>query len=249
MLLAVDIGNTNTSFGLFSGKRLVRRFDIPTRSKSGFLQLKKRLDRKVVDGAIICSVVPAAARKLEGDLIKILAIRPNIIGRDIKVSVKNLYRKPHQVGQDRLVNAYAGIRLYGAPLIVVDFGTAITFDAVSAKKEYLGGMILPGLEISLDCLAERAALLPRIKLKAPQEFIGRDTRNSMLSGIVYGFAALCDNLVPAIKTKIGKKAKCIGTGGGVNLVGSYCHKIDRIDLDLTLKGLNLIYLNQQKKKH
>jgi type III pantothenate kinase len=124
---------------------------------------------------------------------------------------------------------------------VVDFGTAITFDVISKHKEYLGGMILPGLEISLAVLAERTALLPKIKLNKPKEFIGRDTRNSMLSGIVYGFAALTDNLAKRIKNRIGQSAKVIATGGNIHLIGKYCKKIDKIDRDLTLKGLNLIY--------
>jgi len=245
MLLAVDIGNTNITIWLFTGKRLVQKFNIPTQTKSFFSILKKKIRKNNINDAIICSVVPEVTKIIEKDLKKDLCLRPKIVGRDIKVKIKNLYRKPFQVGQDRLVNAYAASRLYGAPLIVVDFGTAITFDVVSAKKEYLGGMILPGLEISLKCLAERAALLPSIKLQSPKEFIGRDTQNSMLSGIVYGFAALSDNLIPKIKSKIGKQAKAIGTGGGIKLVGRYCRKIDKTDLDLTLKGLNLIYLNQQ----
>jgi type III pantothenate kinase len=157
------------------------------------------------------------------------------------VPIKNLYRKPKQVGQDRLVNAYAGVILYGAPLIVVDFGTAITFDAVSKNKEYLGGMILPGLDISLHSLAERTALLPKIKLNKPKEFIGRDTKDSILSGVVYGFAALTDDLTQRIKNRIGKSAKVIGTGGNIKLIRRYCRNIDKVDRDLTLKGLNLIY--------
>ena len=154
--------------------------------------------------------------------------------------IRNLYRKPKQVGQDRLVNAYAASALYGAPLIVIDFGTAITFDIISKNKEYLGGMILPGLGISLEALHERTALLPKIKLSKPQEFIGRDTRNSMLSGIIYGFAALTDDLTNRIKKKIGKNVLVIGTGGNINLIGRYCRKIDRIDPDLTLKGIALL---------
>jgi type III pantothenate kinase len=164
------------------------------------------------------------------------------------VPIKNLYRKPYQVGQDRLVNAYAGLKLYGAPLIVVDFGTAVTFDVVSRNNEYLGGMILPGLGISLDVLADRAALLPNIKLDKPKEFIGRDTKNSMLSGIVYGFAALTDYLAARIKNKIGKNAKVIGTGGDIGLASKYCEGINKIDKDLIQKGLNLIYIERHTIK-
>jgi len=181
---------------------------------------------------------------MEKELRKLLGKQPYIIGKGIKAPIKNLYRRPKQVGQDRLVNAYAGIKLYGAPLIAVDFGTAVTFDVVSGNKEYLGGMILPGLTISLDALNQRTALLPKIKLEEPKEFIGRDTKSSMLSGIVYGFAALTDDLVIRIKKKIGKDATVISTGGNIGLIGKYCRQIDKVDRDLTLKGLNLLYINR-----
>jgi type III pantothenate kinase len=238
-LLTVDIGNTNINFGVFQGNKIRKRFYIPTKSYS-LTKLRENLGKLNLDDTIICSVVPASTRILEKDFKRIFNKRPYIIGKDIRVPIKNLYRKPRQVGQDRLVNTYAGVSLYGAPLIVVDFGTAVTFDAVSKNKEYLGGMILPGLSISLDALSERTALLPKIKLAKPREFIGRDTKNSILSGIVYGFAALTDDLAVRIKNKIGKRAKVIGTGGNIGLIGKYCKRINKIDKDLTLKGLNLI---------
>lgn len=241
MLLAIDIGNTNINLGLFKGKRLIRRYSIPTKEKKYYAYLKKIFIHRKINDAIICSVVPDASKILEKDLKRLLGKRAYIIGKNIKVPIVNLYRKPQQVGQDRLVNAYVGIKLYGAPLIVVDFGTAVTFDVISKNREYLGGMILPGLEISLDALAQRTALLPKIKLEKPKEFIGRDTKNSMLSGIVYGFASLTDNLAIRIKKKIGKNAKVIGTGGDIKLISRYCKQLDKIDRDLTLKGLNLIY--------
>lgn len=247
MLLAIDIGNTNISFGVFGGNQITRRFNIPTKDYR-LKRLKRNLGQVNIDDSIICSVVPWASKILVQDLKRFLGKPPYIIGKDIVVPIKNLYRKPRQVGQDRLVNAYAGIKLYSAPLIVVDFGTAVTFDVISKKKEYLGGMILPGLEISLDTLAERTALLPRIKLESPREFMGRDTKNSMLSGIVYGFAALTDDLTVRIKKKIGKNAKVLGTGGNIDLIGRYCQQLDRIDKDLTLKGLNLIYQDYNTKR-
>ncbi len=242
MLLAVDIGNTNISFGIFKGNRIIKRFNIPTKGYTP-KKLERKLGKADTDDVIICSVVPKTCKILEEGLQRLSGKRPYIIGKDIKAPIKNLYRKPRQVGQDRLVNAYAGAILYGAPLIVVDFGTAITFDVISKRKEYLGGMILPGLQISLDALAERTALLPEIKLNKPKEFIGRDTQNSMLSGIVYGFASLTDGLAKRIKEKIGKNALVIGTGGNISLIGKYCKALDKIDKDLTLKGLNLIYNN------
>ncbi len=197
-----------------------------------------------IDGVIISSVVPAATASLKTDFKKIFpGLVPLVAGQNVRVPIKNLYRNPAQVGQDRLVNAYAAVMLYAAPAVVVDFGTAITFDVISPKGAYIGGMILPGLGISLDALAVRTALLPKVTLHRPPEFIGRDTRSSMLSGVVYGFAALTDELVMRIKEKIGRKAKVIGTGGHIGLIGRYCRRIDIIDPDLTLQGLNLIYRN------
>lgn len=239
MLLAIDIGNTNINFGIFQGNKIKKRFIIPTRGYS-LKKLNKKLGKINIENAIICNVVPEAARILKKDLRKLSGKTPYIIGKDIKAPIKNLYRKPEQVGADRLVNAYAGVTFYGSPLIVVDFGTAITFDIISKDKQYLGGMIFPGLKISLDALFQRTALLPKIHLEKPKELIGRDTKESMLSGIVYGVAALVDDLSNRIKKKVGKEALVIGTGGDINLISGYCKKFDRIDKDLTLKGLNLI---------
>ncbi len=237
MLLTVDIGNTNINMGLFEGRQLVRRYTISTKTKQYSLVLKRIFSKNKIKDAIICSVVPSATKHLGKNIKRLLGKTPYILGKNIRVPIKNLYRKPKQVGQDRLANAYAGIKFYGAPLIVVDFGTAITFDVVSKKKEYLGGMILPGLEISLDILAQRTALLPKVKLSSPKEFIGRETKDSILSGIVFGFAALTDELVMRIKQRIGKRAKVIGTGGNIGLISNYCKHLDKIDKNLTLKGL------------
>lgn len=239
MLLAIDIGNTNTNFGVFKENRLKKRFFLPT----GALhtkQLRHFLAKAKTDSSIICSVVPQATKILEKAIMQAFHYRPLILGKNINASIKNLYRYPRQVGQDRLVNAYAAVKLYPAPLIVVDFGTATTFDIISDKKEYLGGMILPGLQLSLDALFQYTALLPKLKLTNPKEFIGRDTKSSMLSGIVYGLAALTDGLSKKIKHKIGNQAQVIGTGGNISLMARYCRCLNQIDADLTLKGLNLI---------
>ncbi|MFH1397424.1 MAG: type III pantothenate kinase, partial [Candidatus Omnitrophota bacterium] len=155
--------------------------------------------------------------------------------------IKNHYQFPEEVGQDRLVNAFAAIKLYGYPAIVVDFGTAITFDVISKKKEYLGGMILPGLETSLRSLAEKTALLPKIGLSAPpKNIIGKNTRDSMLSGVIFGFAILTDGLIKKLKQKLGKNTKVIGTGGNIKFILRHCQELKSIDINLTLKGLNLI---------
>ena len=240
MLLAVDIGNTNISIGIFKDKRLLKHYFIPTKQKNYFSGFKRIVDKYKVNDALICSVVPKVTSMAARDLKRLTGKQPYIIGKEIEVPIKNCYRNPKEAGQDRLVNAYAGIKLYGAPLIIVDFGTAITFDLVSKKKEYLGGMILPGLSVSLEALNQGTALLPKIKLQAPKEFIGRDTKNSMLSGIIYGFAALADALIRKIKKEIGKRAKVVGTGGNIKMISEFCASIDKIDPLLTLKGINLL---------
>lgn len=241
MLLAVDIGNTNISFAVFKKGAIIKKFNIPTKKYSAKL-LKTNLGKVRIVKCLICSVVPKVTGLLVRDIRKLLGVDAYIIGKGLKVPIKNLYRRPYQVGQDRLVNAYAGVMLFGGPLILIDFGTAVTFDVVSKRREYLGGMILPGLQISLDALNERTALLPKIKLNKPKELIGRDTENSMLSGIVYGLACLSDDLVKRIKLKIGKAARVIATGGNIHLIKRYCSNIDIVDGDLTLKGLRLISL-------
>jgi type III pantothenate kinase len=167
--------------------------------------------------------------------------RPYVVGIDIRVPVKNRYRRPRSLGQDRLVGAWAGLRMFGSPVIVVDCGTAITVEVISGSKEYLGGMIIPGIRMSLASLHEKTELLPRISLDEPVEFIGRDTRSCMLSGAVYGSAALIDGLVEKIKARIGKNARVIGTGGDTAFMKKYCSVFDAIEPDLVLKGLLLLH--------
>ncbi len=239
MLLAVNIGNTNINFGVFEGIKLVKKFSIPSQRYT-IKRLKGFLGRINVDTCIICSVAPKSTVILEKDFKRYFGLNPYILGKNVEAPIKNNYRNPKQLGQDRVVNAYAGAMLFGAPLIVIDFGTAITFDIVSGQKEYLGGMILPGLSTSLNALSQKTALLPEVPLERPKEFIGRDTKTCMLSGIVYGFAALTDGLIEKIHNKFGKKIKVVGTGGNINFIAKYCNKIDKIDVDLTIKGLKLI---------
>jgi type III pantothenate kinase len=241
-LLAVDIGNTNITLGLFRGRALSRVFNIPT-AQYCLGKLKKTLGNAAVEDAIICSVVPVVTGKLAKEILKITGKRPYIIGKDITVPIKNLYRNPKQVGQDRLVNAYAATRLYNTPLIAIDFGTAVTFDIITRKKEYSGGMIIPGLRISLEALNRHTALLPKVKLEPPAEFIGKDTKTSMLSGIVFGFASLVKGLVEDIKERVGKGATVVLTGGNSRFIAGYLAGGLKLEPDLTLKGLNLIYEN------
>jgi len=244
MLLAIDIGNTTIACGVFLKGRLVKRISIPTdtRKSVNYYGRYFRSKFKNMDDVIICSVVPKMTGILAKAIKQTFSKKPIIIGKDIIVPVKNLYRNPRQVGQDRLVNAYAGLKLYGSPLIVVDFGTAVTFDVVSKRGEYLGGVIAPGLRTSLSALAEHAALLPSVELSKPKEIIGRDTKESMLSGVVYGMGCLADGLILKLKVKMGKSTKVISTGGDIALVKQHSRRIDCMDRNLTLKGLQLLYL-------
>lgn len=238
MLLAIDIGNTTMAFGIFEGKRLKSSWKISTRNIFSKSKVLKPL--KDIDGVIISSVVPKATPIIKKLIKNRLRIEPLILGENIKAPIKNLYRNPRQVGQDRLVNAVAASELFGAPIIVVDFGTAITFDVISKRKEYLGGIIVPGIEISLEALSTKAALLPHIKLSLPKEFLGKDTVSSMKSGIFYGFGSLCDCLVEKLKAKFGEQL-VIATGGHSHLIAKFCKSIDKVKSDLTLQGLRIIY--------
>jgi type III pantothenate kinase len=246
MLLAIDIGNTNISCGLFQKKRMIKRFSFSTQQAQYYLSLKKNLGKIIPQAVLVSSVVPKATTRLELALRFLKVKNILILGKNVAVPIKNRYQYPKQVGQDRLVSAFAAVKLHGAPAIVVDFGTAVTFDAISPKGEYLGGLILPGLEISLIALAEKTALLPKIKLSAPKGLIGRSTKNSILNGMVYGFAGLSDTLIDKLKSKLNKDTKVIATGGNIKFIAKYCRNFDLIDINLTLKGLNLIYLLSKK---
>ena len=242
MLLAIDIGNTNIHNGIFNGRVLVKDFRISTYSGELTLVYTKKLRPylKKIDLIVVASVVPEVLKRVEKILHKIFNKKVIVIGRDIDSGVKNLYTKPQQVGQDRLVNARAAYELYGGECIIVDFGTAITIDIVNKHKEYLGGVIACGPGLSLWALSEKTALLPKVNMKKPRRFLGKETRESMVIGAVYGFSSLCDGLVAKLKKRYCKFPKVIATGGFSRLIGPYCESVDRIDPNLTLKGLELI---------
>ena len=245
-LLAIDIGNTNITAGLFKGKTLSGRTKIPTCSYSSYIRRMRplikgsALEISDVKEAIISSVVPLALARLIVELRRMSpAISITILGRNKIVPIKNLYKVKKEVGQDRLVNAYAAKMLYGAPAVVIDFGTAITFDVISRRGDYLGGLILPGIELSLCSLYRSTALLPKVELKDSRSIIGKDTVNSMRGGILFGFGAMSDGLVSRYKKMLGKDTRVIATGGNAKLIKKYARSIRIIDEDLTLKGLYL----------
>lgn len=249
MLLALDVGNTSITVGAFRGERLVSRGRIPTQEPrvERYARALRRFLRTLgappgkVEAVILSSVVPRATAALRPALRGLVRPAPVVVGETLQAPVINRYRVPRQVGQDRLVNAAAASFLYGGPAIVVDFGTALTLDLVTRRREYLGGLIVPGLEIALEALASRTALLPRLKLTPPSEFLGRDTRSSMLSGLFHGYGALCDGLVAAMKRRHAPAAKVIATGGYAGIIAPFCRSIRIVNPDLTLQGLRLIY--------
>ncbi len=241
MILAVDIGNTNITLGFFKNSRLVERAAVATAAGQYFSFLKKYLNNYSVDKIIVSSVVPQASKKLKQAFKKLKINDAFILGENLLVPIKNKYQSPQHAGQDRLVNAFAAVKLYGCPAIVADFGTAVTFDAVSKKGEFLGGMIFPGIEASLSVLAQKTALLPKIDLiSRPKAMIGKNTRESMLSGMIYGFSSLSDGVIKKLKRELGENTIAIGTGGNINIISGHCREFSIIDINLTLKGLNLI---------
>jgi type III pantothenate kinase len=199
-----------------------------------------RAHRKAIASAreaIICSVVPGATARIAQALRHGGLRRVRVVGRDVKVPLKNRYKHPKQVGQDRLVGAYDAWRRYRTDCIVVDFGTAITIDLVTRTGEYLGGAIAPGLELSLEALASRTALLPRVGLRAPSGALGRDTASSIRAGIVYGAAALCDGLVGRLKRRYAPRATVVATGGSSRFLARYATSIHHVRPFLVLEGL------------
>jgi len=241
MLLAVDIGNTNIHNGVFKDNTLKKTFRIPTHSKALRKEYLERLRTylKDIECVVIVSVVPKALKDVKKALKKILNKKILVVGKDIDTGVKNLYKDPKQVGQDRLVNARAAYELYNGAAIIVDFGTAITIDIINKHKEYIGGVIAPGVEVSLKALSEKAALLPKVTLGKPKGILGKETKESMINGVVYGFGSLCDGVVQRLG-KYSKGATVIATGGLSFFLGPYCKKVDKIDPELTLKGLMVI---------
>ena len=243
-LLAIDIGNTNIVLGVFKGSRLLSKKYIPTPDAGVPARLRKKLNAiphiKKVDAIIISSVVPAALKGLKKCARRLRPGKVFVLGENIKAPIKNRYRKPRQVGQDRLANGVAVYKRYKGGIV----GTAVTFDYISRKNEYLGGIIFPGLRLSLENLSLKAALLPKIRLKRAKSLLGKDTAASMQSGILNGYASLCDGIVNKLKSRYGRGLVVIATGGDARLLRQYCSSIDKIDLDLTLKGLLITYLKK-----
>lgn len=250
MLLVVDIGNTNVCFGLYEDTQLLHTFRIAsvrTRTADEYgvilhqLTLLRQIDPKNIDGAIIASVVPPLTETMAAALRTGFARDPLIVGPGLKTGMSILYENPKEVGADRIVNSIAAYERIKGPLICVDFGTATTFDCVSAAGEYLGGVIFPGILVSLDGLLARAAKLSRIEIAEPPRVLGRNTTHSLQSGMVFGYASMVDGLIDKLNAELGVDSYVLATGGLAPVVAKHAKSIREVCPDLTLEGLRLIY--------
>ena len=256
MLLALDIGNTNIVVGVFDGDRLLHGWRLSTQPQRTademgmwLIQLfqHRRLQASDVDGVVMASVVPTLSRPTMEMSTRYFGHEPLVVDGTLDTGMPVLYDTPAEVGADRIVNGVAAVARFGRvdgsarSLIVVDFGTATTFDAISARGEYLGGVICPGVNISADALFQRAARLPRVDVRKPAAVIGRTTVGSMQSGLFYGYVGLVEGIVQRMKRELGDPVACIATGGLAEMIAPETSAIEAVDRDLTLHGLRIIW--------
>jgi len=251
MLLAIDIGNTDTTLGLFDDKELRVTWHIATsidRMADEYATLLLNLlhhhglDTSAIKQAALCSVVPPLIATYKELFQKYFHISPLVVEAGVKTGVRIHMDNPREVGSDRIVNAAAAHHLYGGPVIITDLGTATTFDIISKEGDYLGGAIAPGINTAAESLFMQAAMLPKVELVRPKHAIGTNTITAMQSGIVFGYAALIEGMVARIQQELGEKAKVVATGGWAELMAKETPAIDVVNPDLTLIGLRLIYL-------
>ena len=259
MIFVIDVGNTNTVIGVYEEDILKYHWRIETnRNKTddeyGMI-IKSLLQHEGLsfdqfDGIIISSVVPPIMFALEGMCKKYFGVKPLVVGPGIKTGLDIKYENPREVGADRIVNAVAGIHEYGSPLIIVDFGTATTYCYINEDKQYMGGAIAPGINISTEALYSRASKLPRIEITRPDSIIGKNTVAAMQSGILYGYVGQVEGIVSRIKAQSKVEPIVIATGGLATLIANESTAIDIVEPFLTLKGLQLIYKrNREQVKH
>lgn len=250
MILAVDIGNTNIVIGCIEEKKIyfVERVstNISKTELEYVVEFKTLLDLyrikvEEITGCIIASVVPPLNNIVKAAMEKLLRISPLLVGPGVKTGLNILMDNPGQVGSDLIVNAVAALKYYGAPVIIIDMGTATTISVVDEKKNYIGGMIMPGVKVSLESLVNRTSQLPRISLEAPKKIIGKNTIDCMKSGIIMGQAASMDGMIERIWDEMGSRVQVVATGGLAGCIVPYCRKKIIYDNELTLKGLDIIY--------
>jgi type III pantothenate kinase len=254
MLLVIDVGNTNTVIGMFEGERLLADWRIETRpgrtsDEHGMLLRQlisaRNLSPDLVTAGVLACVVPPAQSAVERAMRQTFRVEPLVVGPGVRTGMPILMENPREVGADRIVNALAAWHREHAGCIVVDFGTATTFDVISAAGEYLGGVICPGLVISANALYHAAAKLPRVPLEKPKRVVGKATVESMQAGLVYGYVGLVDGLVERMRAELDFPVRVYATGGQAIIVAEECQHIDVIAPELTLEGLRILYtLNQ-----
>lgn len=256
MLLAIDAGNTNTVFAMFEGAKMVGNWRATTKAQrtteeyTVFLKTlmdEAGLDRRSVHAAILGSVVPDANAQLIKVCKKMFGCEPLVVGAaNVDLGIEALIDRPEEVGADRLINAIAGIKTYGHGLLLIDFGTATTFDVVDEKGAYRGGAIAPGINLSLQALHMAAAKLPRVGVARPDKLIGTNTVEAIKSGTFWGYVGLIEGLIERMKAEFGKPMTVIATGGLASLFAAAVPMIDHLDADLTLRGLQAIYERNAK---
>ena len=255
MLLVIDVGNTNTVVGVFDGDKLVQSWRVRTVANHTVdeygmliysLYKSSKISTRSISDIIISCVVPPMLNILEPLCEKYFHVKPLIVEPGIKTGMPIHYDNPREVGADRIVNAVAAFEKYKSDLIIVDFGTATTFDYVSAKGEYMGGCIAPGIVISSEALFEKASKLPRVEFKKPKTIIAKDTISSMQAGIMFGYAGLVDGIVERMKAEVKSNPKVIATGGLAVVIAPETKSIDVVDENLTLEGLRIIHLKNKQ---
>ncbi|HOO64183.1 MAG TPA: type III pantothenate kinase [Synergistaceae bacterium] len=249
MLLVLDVGNTNTVVGVYKEKHLLQHWRLTSDRKTGDelaiylrnLMFFAEIPREDLRGAIISSVVPSLEAAWIQGIESSLGLRVMKVTSSMNLGLTIHVREPRSVGADRLVNAVAGIECYGTPLLLVDFGTAVTLDAVDSSGAYIGGAIAPGLNVSVEALFGKTAKLPRVPLEAPPQAIGKDTMEAIQSGILYGYAGMVDGLVRRMWRELEKETPVVATGGQAGILKNHSETITHVDPWLTLEGLRILY--------
>lgn len=257
MILTIDVGNTNITCGVFSGDEIVANFRITTKMARtsdeygmvlGNLLEQNNIKVSDIKDVIVCSVVPNVMHSLQGGLIKYFHITPIVVEAGIKTGIRIVTTNPQQIGADRIADAVGAYEIYGGPVLVIDFGTATTYDYIDEKGAFLGGITAPGIRISAKALWEDAAKLPEIEIKKPANILGKDTITSMQAGLVYGQVGQTEYIISKVKEEVGlSNVKTVVTGGLGRIIANETSTIDVYDPNLTLKGIYLVYKKQNRK--